>query len=246
MFKYYVHFSTIQPRFPYLNGVITSWLTQYIKPEKIIITTSSLDPRYTSHEILDQYKNNDIIIQILDIDYGPNNKILGALKFYENLEDKDNVCIIICDDDIIYNEKTIKSYKEYIDKYYNDKDNYILTNFYSPHCRFINKDYGLEHLQGADTYILTKNFLSSTTYSDYETYLKDTINNCPDTFYQDDYVISYYIHFICKLKVKHVPSYSCYKHNNNIPIETQMHKDNKINERESNTIKYFNSLILKK
>ena len=243
MFKYYVHFSTIQPRFSYLSDVINSWLKQHIKPEKIIITTSTLDSRYISTEILDNYKKDSIIIQTIDIDYGPNNKILGALKFYETLEDKENVCIIICDDDIIYNINTIKSYKDYMDKYRND---FILTHFYTPYCRFVNKNYGLEHLQGADTYILTKKFLSMTTYSDYETYLKDTINNCPDTFYQDDYVVSYYIHFICKLKVKHVPSYSCYKNNNNIPIETQMHKDVKINERESNTIKYLNSLILKK
>jgi len=246
MFKYYVHFSTIQPRFSYLNGVINSWLNQDIKPEKIIITTSSVDPRYTSHDILDQYKNNNIIIQILDIDYGPNNKLLGALKFYESLEDKDNVYIIICDDDIIYNSKTIKSYKEYIEKYYNNKDDYIYTYFYTPYCRFVNKFYGIEHLQGADTYLLTSKFLSFTTYTMYEEYIKQTIENCCDAFFQDDYVISYFIHFICKLKVKHITPYSSYKKNDSISNDTQMHKDLKVHEREGNIIKYFNSLILKK
>ena len=63
--------------------------------------------------------------------------------------------------------------------------------------------------------------------------------------FQDDYVISYFIHFICKLRVKHIPSYSSYKKNDNIPHETQMHKDLKVHEREANVIKYFNSLILK-
>ena len=208
MLKYYIHLSTIQPRFPYLNGVINSWLNQNVKPEKIVITTSTTDSRYTSHEILDQYNNDNIIIQIIDVDYGPNNKIIGALKFYESLEDKDNVYIIICDDDILYNEKTIKLYKEYIEKYYSNKDDYIYTYFYSPYCRFINKHYRLEHLQGADTYLLTQKFLSFTTYSIYEEYLKKTITDCSDAFFQDDYVISYFIHFICKLKVNYIPPYS--------------------------------------
>ena len=245
MFRYYIHLSTIQPRFPYLNGVINSWLNQTIKPEKIIITTSICDKRYTTHEILEQYKSDKVLIQILDVDYGPNNKILGALKFYENLEDKENIYIIICDDDIIYNEKTVKSYKDYIEKYYTNKDDYIYTYFYTPYCRFINKFYGLEHLQGADTYLLTRKFLTSTTYAIYEEYLKNSVEACPDIFFQDDYVISYFIHFICKLKVKHVPPYSSYKKNDSIPNDTQMHIDLKVHERECNVIKYFNSLILK-
>ena len=245
MFKYYIHISTIQPRFPYLNGVINSWLNQSIKPEKIVISTSIMDKRYISHEILEQYKNDTVSVQILDNDYGPNNKILGALKFYENLEDKDNVYIIICDDDIIYNDKTVKSYKDYKDKYYNSKDDYIYTYFYTQYCRFINKFYGLNHLQGADTYLLTRNFLTFTTYTMYEEYLKKTIEECNDAFFQDDYVISYFIHFICKLKVKHIEPYGSYKKNNCIPNDTQMHTDLKVHERENNVIKYFNSLILK-
>jgi len=220
-------------------------LKQTVNFEKIIITTSNLDKRYTSHEILEQYKNDKVIIQVLDIDYGPNNKILGALKFYESLEDKDNVYIIICDDDIIYNEKSIKSYDDYMEKYYICKDDFIYTYFYTPQCRFINKYYGLEHLQGADTYLLTRKFLNFTTYLMYEEYLKNTVYECNDTFFQDDYVISYFIHFICKLKVKHISPYSSYKKNEYISNETQMHKDPKVNEREGNVLKYFNSLILK-
>ena len=230
--KFYVHFSTIQPRFCGLNHVLNSWKNQTINIENVIISSSKLDKRFYNDISLYNVANTfpKTKIQILEYDYGPHNKILGALQFYESITDKDNSYIIICDDDIIYSKNTAKSYKEslLINK------NTIYTHF-NTHQRLKN----INHLQGADSYILTPQFLKTTTFESYKKYLDDILNECPDCLYQDDYVISYFIYNHTNLEIQTVEN--PYSHtlspSSNI---FQLHFETKVHEREKTTILYLN------
>lgn len=229
--KFYVHFSTIQPRFENLSFVIQSWLEQTVSITNIIITTSKADNR------LNEYKNkyNSVIIQTLNCDYGPNNKILGALKFYETLsfEDKADSYFIICDDDCKYDSNTAKSYLESV-KY---NSNFIYTHFLS-----VIRVKHIYHLQGADTYLLNKLFFQKTDFSKYEEYLKQTIKECPEALYQDDYVISYFIYIYCGLHIRSVQNRLMYNSTPNSDI-SQLNRDPRVRERERVTIEYFSKKI---
>ena len=233
--KFYVHFSTIQCRFSNLKNTIDAWTKEKLI-ENIIITTSITDKRFTTIEPLKQYKSSKLILQTLDVDYGPSNKILGALKFYESIENKDNVYIIICDDDNIYKTKNL--IQSYIDSL-NIDDNYIYTHFVNNENRIDN----MCHLQGADTYLLSPKFLNYTTYLNYETYLKNIILECPESFFQDDYIICYYIYYICNLKIKTVTKPISYGRFMNDKKFEQMHLNSKIWDREYKTIEFFKNKI---
>ena len=175
------------------------------------------------------------MIQTIDEDYGPNNKILGAIRFYETIpeENKLDSYIIICDDDNKYDKDITKSYTESI---LENNINFIYTHFYSQKCRLKNES----HIQGADTYLLIPEFFKITTYNQYKEYLDKTISECPESFYQDDYVILYYIHIYCKLLSKTVKKIHGYTEVCKI---NQLHLDQKVYDREKKTIEYFNKLL---
>lgn len=229
--KFYVHFSTIQPRFDYINDVLTSWNNQSVNIEKVIISCSKLDKRLTNPNRLSENIRNHpkAQVQFIDYDYGPHNKILGALQFFESLPDKDDCYVIICDDDCIYTKNITKSYKESI----TENRNTIYTHFETKE-RLKN----INHIQGADTYLLIPEFFNTTTFDKYKQYLDEVIKECEDCLYQDDYVISYYIYKYCNLSIHKVKNIGAYFQANCSKI-CQLHLDPKVHEREKNTISYF-------
>jgi hypothetical protein len=231
--RFFVHFSTIQPRFKHLDDTINSLKCQNVPVEKIMITTSIKDNRFKSLEELHRYKDDIVNFQIIEVDYGPHNKILGALKFYETLDNKHDVYMMICDDDNKYDVNTINSYKESLET---NKD-YIYTHFFEQNKRlkYIN------HLQGADSYLLTPKFFEKTSYDKYIAFLNDIIWNCHDALYQDDYVISFYLYTYCEMQIKTVSTRHRYK--SGIQIE-QLHRDPNVHRREKNTKDYLSKLIV--
>jgi hypothetical protein len=236
--KFYVHFSTIQPRFAYLNEVLNSWKNQSVNIDGIAISTSKVDKRFYEPDIniIYHYAKNqpNSTVQILDYDYGPHNKILGALQFYDTIEDKENSYVIICDDDLIYTKDIVKSYKES-----------LLENKDSIYTHFVTKTRlkNINHIQGADTYVLTPEFFKHTTFEKYKTYLDETFAECEDCLYQDDYVISYYIYKYCNMTIKTVKKFFSYSHTQSAKIQ-QLHLDPKVHERERNTVNYFNKKLI--
>lgn len=227
-----VHFTTIPPRFPYLQYTIQSWLNQSIPVDKIVI---SIRQNYKNFGVLqspelvgiNSYKSlsDKIIIQVLDgKDHGPNDKIIGALTFYKKNKNK-NMHIIICDDDLAYHVDTVKSYlSENLDKT-------IYTHFLTTQ-----RLPGIFHLQGADSYMLPPYFFEKTSISDYIKFLDKSMNECPDIFYQDDYMISYYITMICKMSIQSVTHRLMYQH---VHFIEELHRHPSVHEREQNTIKYL-------
>jgi ACT domain-containing protein len=237
-----IHFSTIQSRFNYLSNVLDSLAKQTTNIYKIIITTSIKDNRYNNHNILYDYckkyeKSFEVYIQILDeYDFGSNNKIIGAIKYIKDNKIDDNYCVLICDDDLIYNNNLLLSYREMLC----ENKNIVYTHFRTDKPRLNNIKH---HLQGADTYLLPQLFFEKTKLEDYINYLNLSITNCPSTFFQDDYVISFYLYKYANIDVKPVKNNKSYNESVCLRNIEQLHLSNKLNERENSTIKYFNSIM---
>ena len=162
--------------------------------------------------------------------YGPHNKLLGALQYYETLEDKYNSYVIICDDDLVYTEDIVKSYIDSL----SDNKNHIYTHYVTN-----NRIKNINHMQGADTYLLTPEFFKNTTFEKYKAYLDEILAECEDCLYQYDYVICYYIYKYCNMTIKTVNNNCNYNHGQSANIQ-QLHLDPKVYEREKNTVTYFN------
>ena len=122
---------------------------QSVNIDGIVVSTSKVDKRFCNPDIIYYYakKTTNSTVQILDYDYGPHNKILGALQFYNTIEDKDNSYVIICDDDLVYTKYIVQSYIDSL----SDNKNHIYTH-YVTNNRINNI---INHMQGADTYLLT-------------------------------------------------------------------------------------------
>jgi hypothetical protein len=230
--KFYIHFATIQPRFPELEHVIKSWKDQTTPCDTLVFTTSLTDPRFVNLDLLEKFKADNVILQTLDVDYGAHNKILGALKYFGSTIDDDSY-VVICDDDNRYDMDTIKSYRNSLER---DNEDVVYTQF-KPQQRLPD----INHVQGADTYVLPAKFFKLMTYQKYLDYIQSVIAECPDALYQDDYVITYAIHelgFKIRSTFKRVSYNMAIKHG-------QMHQDPRVTERERNTVEFFKNKILK-
>jgi hypothetical protein len=249
--KFLVHFTTIPPRFSYLKETIESWLNQSFPIEKIVISfpkeyvrmmKDGFDERFQIEwgrieYWLKIYKN--VELQILDKDYGPNTKVFGALHYFNKLneKDKEDLNIIICDDDLKYHTDCIQSY---VDSLKENKEQIVFTHFQGDD-RLKIKDQNIQHLQGADTYLLSNNFLRSVSLKNYKSFLQKTIYKCPDAWYQDDYVFSYFVVVKAKYKIKTVKSPKMYKIAHLI---TELHHEKEVHLREQNTINYFRNILI--
>ena len=240
-----VHFTTIPTRYAYLEYTINSWLSQTVPVRHIIISVSQEYKHYKENDLslLNRYKelSDKIIIQVLDIDHGPHDKVVGALYYRDILENKtrekketketkEKVYTIICDDDLYYHPETVASYQEMIP---GQKSPTVYTHFSDETHRL--KD--IRHIQGADSYILPPFFFKKTTIEIYTAFLDKCFQECPDTFYQDDYVISYYIAKVCGgIDIKGVTRPMAYQL---VHLIDELHQNPLVHEREKNTINYF-------
>lgn len=238
-----VHFTTIPTRYAYLEYTINSWLSQTVPVRYIIISVSQEYKHYKENDLslLDRYKklSDKIIIQVLDTDHGPHDKVVGALHYRhileknikkeERKERKEKIYTIICDDDLYYHPETVASYQEMIPR---QKSPTVYTHFRDETHRL--KD--IRHIQGADSYILPPFFFKKTTTEIYTAFLDKCFQECPDAFYQDDYVISYYIAKVCGIDIKGVTRYMAYQL---VHLIDELHQNPLVHEREKNTINYF-------
>lgn len=230
-----VHFTTIPTRYPYLDYTINSWLNQTVPVRRIIISVCKEYKNYKENNLvlLDRYKDfsDKIVIQVLDTDHGPHDKVFGVLCYREKEKEIKQVYTIICDDDLYYQPETVASYQEMI---FIQASPTVYTHFADEKCRL--KD--IRHIQGADTYLLPPFFFKKTTANMYMSFLDKCLKECPDSFYQDDYVISYYIAKICKIDIKGVNRSLAYQLL--IHLNDELHQNPLVYEREKNTLAYFN------
>lgn len=142
------------------------------------------------------------VISVVEIpkDYGPATKFVGALMSF-HLYEADYW--LISDDDLIYDEKVIERYEAEYEKIPpKATSGPILTFFNSFVFKFdiqlFEKDIGIDHVQGADTYVIPSIVLKHHEYNalplsfaKFPMMLDHVFQKCPTSFIQDDYTISF-------------------------------------------------------
>jgi len=225
-----VHFKTIPPRIAFLQHTIQSWLMQSVRVDQIVISVRETYRHFGKLDtsMLTIYKklSDRISIQVLEGEekYGPNDKIIGALTY----ANKRPMYIIICDDDLFYHEDTVKSYMNDI----KSLPSTILTHYAVKGERLPR----IQHIQGADTYLLPPCFFEKVNVSDYIDFLDKSAKACPEIFYQDDYMISFYAKMVCHIDIKIVSKPLLFR-----PVHfiEELHQHPLVHQRERNTITYL-------
>ena len=197
--KFYVSMTTIPSRFNTIHKTIDTLLTQSYKPEKIIIQIphkygfrfqNATIPQSDIDTLKSRYeKTGRLIIHMVDEDYGPGTKLLGAL---EMAEIDDNSFIVLADDDIRYTD-ILHEYLPYVSKF----------EVASKSKSFLESDKVKPIVCGCGfaTFLMKKSTLSH-----FRRYY-DTIKHETKVKYHDDAYISYYFHLLGK-EIKIVPAKS--------------------------------------
>jgi hypothetical protein len=182
MINFCVSLTSLPSRIDDIKKTIDSIQNQTLKPNKIFLNLPHRFKRFLSYEfskkqLLDLEKFN-IEINRCD-DYGPSTKLMGSLKKIKDFE-----CVIILDDDHIYQKEI---FEIFISEYKKKKSNYSY---------YVQKVFELNMGQGADCILIeTKNLDKIENF--YQSHVKNNIN----LFLNDDLWISLYLQFIAKNKI---------------------------------------------
>lgn len=199
-----VCFSIIPPRFCNLEKVIESFQLQTLPPNKIIVTVPEKYYRFSYEKqeietICNKYPN---LVHLLyaDEDYGPATKIYGALK---SLEFYPNSSVIVCDDDVIYDERLFECYLKALQTnnkcvWTTDKGKYVQNKYsYGVNGNYLTlPHHNIPKLQGVDTYLFTDDILEKFNSNNFRQYYIDFISkntnlkSLDTVFLHDDYFIS--------------------------------------------------------
>ena len=215
--RFGVGLTTIPPRFATVHHVIQSWFDQEKSPEVIVLFIPEKYQNFIGESRRDRTKNmktltnelrkhyarelddGKIVIQSVKTDWGPITKYLGLFENYEQLQSKYQINYwVIGDDDVRYSTNTIADYMKAIARNPTNQ-NKILTHFKShPRINAVinNAPTSIQHLQGVDTILFPTSLLSSTSSFSFpiaSTAVSFLHSKCPESFYQDDYVISFLV-----------------------------------------------------
>ena len=207
-----------------------------------------------SIELQEYIINNMINVIEIDKDWGPITKVIGMLQYnndwlkYDYRKQPDYW--IIGDDDVKYLKNTISDYIIAINTLpignNNNIKNNILTHFPEDNrikVNINNENITINHVQGVDTILFPTILLLnqclygySFCYNNLIILLKYFHKKCTDSFYQDDYIISYSL-ALGSIKVNSIWN------NDNVAknidgiskSNMQMHLNSKVFKRESNT-----------
>lgn len=261
-------FTTIPVRFKHVHETINSLLDQDIAPASISIFISDkynsqskaptnqtniqrFEKAIAHHRKSDKRWKKVHSLQVTR-DFGPIQKLLGIFLTYTNMSSyisnkKDNY-FIITDCDLNYRPFMVQRYATDMKTYKNDLSR-VPTMFHRE-LRLTLHEWDIVHVQGADTFLVTgkvvKKQLGLRQVFEPITLvpLIDYIHNtCPDSYYQDDYVITvlFFLGGIYVESINDKRREEVYVYNYKPP--QQMHQSPKRKEREDNTRKCLNANI---
>ncbi len=180
-----VTLTTIPTRIKEITKTIESIEKQTLRPKKIFLNIPNNYYRFPKLKIL----NEDLKIlnsELLEItrceDFGPGTKIMGSLSKIRNYD-----CVIIIDDDHIYNENFCKIF---IEEFIKEKKNY---SFY------IQKLFDINMAQCADGFLIDTKLLDKIDLF-YNKFVKKNKN----LFLDDDLWISIYLQRIKNSNIKNL------------------------------------------
>jgi hypothetical protein len=221
-----VNFDTILPK------TIESLLNieKFDKVEKIIINipkkynfrlNGAFIEEIKINQFIDKYKNTKIYLNIVDNDYGPGTKLVGALEKNLIKFEDDNLYIIVLDDDSLYKKDLITSFEKH------NKSNFNKIKFASAetHSRDTNN---IKIGKGNAGMYIKSNLLKK--FIDYF----NKIKNLDYVLYHDDIYISYYFYLDNIIVYDTRQGAGGWIHSR-IDNDTQLHKiEGKYNRKELN------------
>ena len=185
MINFCVSLTTLPSRVENIKKTIDSIKSQTIKPNKIFLNLPLKFKRFPNYE----FKKSQISdLEKLQIeinrceDYGPSTKLMGSLH---KLKDFD--CVIILDDDHIYQKNV---FEIFINEYKKNKNN---LSYY------VQKVFKLNMGQGADCILINTKDLNYI-----ENFYHDYVINNKNLFLNDDLWISIYLQFIANNKIENL------------------------------------------
>lgn len=165
-------------------------IEKFDKVEKIIINipkkynfrlNNAIIEESKINQFKEKYKNTNIYINIVDNDYGPGTKLVGALeKNLINFED-DNLYVIIIDDDSLYKKDLITSFEKHNKNIFN-KIEFASAETHSRDTNNIKIGKG-----NSGMYVKSKLLKKFINYF-------NKIKNLDYVLYHDDIYISYYFY----------------------------------------------------
>ena len=201
--KFYISMTTIPSRFKNLPKTIDSLVNQSYPPVQIILNIpKQYGFRFKNQSIpqenieqLQQKYGKKLRINMIEKDYGPGSKLLGALECNDISDDS---YIILVDDDVIYCDFL--------------KDYCIGVNEHAvfSSCVCDHEDIDLKIGQGVNAFLIKKQLLSK--FQRFYNIIKDNelLN------YHDDMYISYYLKLIGE-KIIQLNSLTCIKEHSDTP-----------------------------
>ena len=166
--------STIPSRIKNINNILENINSQTLKPNKIFLNIPYEYRRFqnqkvTENDIKDINKENIEIIRCND--YGPGTKIMGSIN-----KVRDYDCVILLDDDHIYNKNICKIF---LDSFNKEQINY---SFY------LNKIFEIKMGQCADGFLMNTKLLD-----DIENFYEKYVKNNKNMFLDDDLWLALYL-----------------------------------------------------
>ncbi len=186
-FSFCVSMSTIPTRVENISEVIEKINKQTLKPHKIYLNIPSKYTRFPNHTIDENFLTR-LNHQNLEInrceDYGPGTKIMGSISKVKNYD-----CVILLDDDHIYDENI---FEIFLDAFKKEQINY---SFY------LNKIFNIKMGQCADGFLINTKLLDNI-----ETFYDKYVKNNKNMFLDDDLWLAIYLQLEKKSNIKNLIS----------------------------------------
>ena len=206
--KFCVSMSTIPSRIKSVYKTLDNIKKQTIQPDQIFLNIPYEYKRFKNEKINDHdlinLKRENLIINRCE-DFGPGTKIMGSI---ENVKKYD--CVIIIDDDHLYDENI---FSIFIEEFTKKKINY---SFY------LNKIFNIKMGQCSDGFLINSDLLIGI-----ETFYKKYVKNNTNMFMDDDLWLAIFLQKEKKSEIKNLIKLFQKKKNKDI-VYTQ-HDNSKIN-----------------
>lgn len=175
-----------------MKETLNSLEKQTVSPTYIILNLPYVYARTNEQYVIPDYiqNNTNIVINRLEIDYGPATKLVGSIL---NIPKDEDTWIVVHDDDQLYFQNTIETYIKYINKIDNKKVAFTISGFsFSPDfTKIVRKSNDLSIIQlceGFMSYCVHRSIFED----DFLPYIINLIKN-KDCNLSDDLIISNYI-----------------------------------------------------
>jgi hypothetical protein len=206
--KFCVSMSTIPSRIKSVYKTLDNIKKQTIQPDQIFLNIPYEYKRFKNEKINDHdlinLKRENLVINRCE-DFGPGTKIMGSI---ENVKKYD--CVIIIDDDHLYDENI---FSIFIEEFTKKKINY---SFY------LNKIFNIKMGQCSDGFLINSDLLIGI-----ETFYKKYVKNNTNMFMDDDLWLAIFLQKEKKSEIKNLIKLFQKKKNKDI-VYTQ-HDNSKIN-----------------